>query len=80
MEWLTEIAKEYGLFVALVCYVLLDSRQRENRYIERENLYVEREKEHIEIIKSVKDIKEDVEEIKQKIAIKERITCLILLF
>lgn len=60
MEWLTEIAKEYGLFVALVVYVLFDSRQRENRYIERE-------KEHISIIKSIKEIKEDLKDIKNKV-------------
>lgn len=33
MEWLQQIAKEYGLFTALVAYVLWDSRQREIRYI-----------------------------------------------
>lgn len=33
MDWLFKIAKEYGLFVTLVCYVLWDSRGREARYI-----------------------------------------------
>lgn len=60
MEWLIEIGKEYGLFVALVVYVLYDSRQRENRYIERE-------KEYIGIIATVKAIKDDVVEIKDRI-------------
>lgn len=33
MDWLINIAKEYGLFVALVVYVLWDSRQRELKYL-----------------------------------------------
>lgn len=33
MEWLVQVAKEYGLFVALVVYNLWDSRQREFKYI-----------------------------------------------
>lgn len=33
MELLFQVAKEYGLFVALVMYVIWDSRQRESRYI-----------------------------------------------
>ena len=34
MEWLVEIGKEYGLFVALVVYVLWANQKREERYIE----------------------------------------------
>ncbi len=33
MEWITAVAEQYGLFVALVVYVIWDSRQRETRYI-----------------------------------------------
>ena len=33
MEWLVEIGKEYGLFVALVVYVLFENKKREERYI-----------------------------------------------
>lgn len=33
MDWLSQVAQEYGLFVALVVYVIWDSRQREVRYI-----------------------------------------------
>jgi hypothetical protein len=33
MDWLVEISKEYGLFVALVVYVLLENKKREERYI-----------------------------------------------
>lgn len=33
MDWLIQIAKDYGLFVALVVYVLWDSRQRELKYL-----------------------------------------------
>lgn len=34
MDFLIGIAKEYGLFVALVVYVLWTNRERENKYIE----------------------------------------------
>jgi hypothetical protein len=34
MDWLTEIGKEYGLFVALVVYVLWENQKREERYIQ----------------------------------------------
>ena len=33
MDWIMQIAKEYGLFVALVAYVIWDSRERELRYL-----------------------------------------------
>ena len=57
MDWILNVAKDYGLFVALVVYVLYDSRQRENRYIVREQKY-------IAIIESIKGIKKDIQEIK----------------
>ena len=34
MDWLAEIGKEYGLFVALVVYVLWENQKREERYIQ----------------------------------------------
>jgi hypothetical protein len=33
MDWLLQIAQEYGLFVALVIYVLYENKKREERYI-----------------------------------------------
>jgi hypothetical protein len=33
MDWLINIAQEYGLFVALVIYVLYENKRREERYI-----------------------------------------------
>lgn len=33
MEWLSNIANDYGLFVALVAFVIWDSRQRERRLL-----------------------------------------------
>lgn len=33
MDWLVDIGKEYGLFVALVVYVLWANQKREERYI-----------------------------------------------
>jgi hypothetical protein len=57
MEWLANVAKEYGLFVALVTYVLWDSRQREQKYIN----VIEK------LSDSFREIKADVTVIKQKI-------------
>jgi hypothetical protein len=57
VDWLVTLAKEYSLFVALVAYVLYDSRQRENRYILREQKY-------IKIIGSIESIKKDLQDIK----------------
>lgn len=34
MDWLVNIAQEYGLFVALVIYVLYENKRREERYIQ----------------------------------------------
>lgn len=57
MEILAQIAQQYGLFVALVVYVIWDSRGREHRYLGViDNLS--------EKFNLVEDIKEDVEEIK----------------
>ena len=54
MDWLLDIGKEYGLFVALVVYVLYENKRREERYIE--------------IIKTLSDeIKVDLAVIMQKI-------------
>lgn len=64
MDWLIAITKEYGLFVALVVYVIWDSREREKKYIDREQKY-------IAIIETIKDIKDDVLEIKNKFFGKE---------
>lgn len=33
MDWLLTVAKEYGLFVALVVYVLWSNREREQKYL-----------------------------------------------
>jgi hypothetical protein len=33
VDWIIEIGKEYGLFVALVVYVLWANQKREERYI-----------------------------------------------
>jgi hypothetical protein len=54
MDWLLEIGKEYGLFVALVVYVLWENKKREERYIA--------------IIDTLsKEIKEDLATIKNKL-------------
>jgi hypothetical protein len=34
VDWIVEIGKEYGLFVALVVYVLWANQKREERYIQ----------------------------------------------
>ncbi|BAU27644.1 hypothetical protein DFP93_102108 [Aneurinibacillus soli] len=56
-EWLFKIAKEYGLFVALVVYVLWDSRQRETRLIGIID----------KLSDSFQEIKNDIELIKDKL-------------
>lgn len=66
MEWLN-LAQDYGLFVALVAYTLIDGRQRENKYIEREEKYIKREKEYIQIIKSFEGMRTDVKDIKDRL-------------
>lgn len=54
MDWLMQIGKEYGLFVALVVYVLWANQKREERYID--------------IIKTLsEEVKFDLEKIKHKL-------------
>lgn len=55
MDWLTQIAKEYGLFVALVVYVLWEGRNRELRYISIID----------KLSKSFTELKKDVEQIRK---------------
>lgn len=49
---LLSLAQEYGLFVALVAFVIWEGRNRETRYRERESVFIdetrEREKRYIE--------------------------------
>lgn len=60
MELLLQVAKEYGLFVALVVYVIWDSRQRENRYIAIIATLSEEVKERLTRIESRLNIKQVV--------------------
>jgi hypothetical protein len=53
MEILLNIAKEYGLFVALVVYVLWTTRERENRYIEVIKTLSEEVKERLAKIETI---------------------------
>lgn len=61
---LFQIVEKYGLFVALVVYVLWDQRRRESVWIEREEKY-------IGVIDKLSDsfdaIKKDVDSIKTKL-------------
>jgi hypothetical protein len=54
MEWVTQIAQEYGLFVALVVYNLWANQKREEKYIMIINTLSE-------------EIKGDLADIKKKI-------------
>lgn len=82
MEFLFEIAKQYGLFVALVVFVIWDSReqqkasrQREDAYIAeskaREDKYIEREEKYISVIQemttSIDGIQKDIASINTKL-------------
>lgn len=60
MELLLQVAKEYGLFVALVVYVIWDSRQRESRYIAIIATLSEEVKERLTRIESKLNIKQVV--------------------
>lgn len=60
MELLLQVAKEYGLFVALVVYVIWDSRQRESRYIAIISTLSEEVKERLARIESKLNIKQVV--------------------
>jgi hypothetical protein len=54
VDWILEVSKEYGLFVALVVYVLWTNQKREEQYIA--------------IIDTLsKEIKEDLATIKNKL-------------
>jgi hypothetical protein len=57
MEWLSVVAKEHGLFVALVVYVMYSNQQREKRYIS----VIE------QLSDSFQSMKNDLKEIKNKI-------------
>jgi hypothetical protein len=57
MEFLLQIAQDYGLFVALVVYVLIMNQRREERYIG----VIEK------LSKSFESIKRDISDIKNKI-------------
>jgi hypothetical protein len=39
-ETLLDIADKYGLFVALVVFILWENRKRESKYIDREERYI----------------------------------------
>jgi hypothetical protein len=41
MEIFMSLAKEYGLFVALVAWVLWTNDKREKKYIDREEKYID---------------------------------------
>lgn len=60
MELLLQVAKEYGLFVALVVYVVWDSRQREGKYITIIATLSEEVKERLARIESKLNIKRAV--------------------
>lgn len=57
MEILMELAQQYGLFVALVVYVLWTNQNRENRYINVID----------QLSDSFNEIKNDVKHIKEKL-------------
>jgi hypothetical protein len=52
MEWILQIAQEYGLFVALVIYVLFENKRREERYIGIIDMLAEEIKKDLKFIKS----------------------------
>lgn len=52
MDWLLQIAQEYGLFVALVIYVLWENKRREERYIGIIDMLAEEIKKDLKFIKS----------------------------
>lgn len=52
MDWIVEIGKEYGLFVALVVYVLWANQKREERYIQIIDTLSEEIKGDLAIIKN----------------------------
>lgn len=68
MDWLLAIAKEHGLFVALVVYVIWDGRERE-KASRLENR--KREQQYLAIIdklsKSFESLKRDVSDMKDRL-------------
>lgn len=58
-QWFFQVAKDYGLFVALVIYVLLDSRRREINYIEIID----------KLSDAFQELKHDVADIKKKLGV-----------
>lgn len=50
MQFLMETAKTYGLFVALVCWVLYENKQRETRYLNVIETLTEEVKERLRVI------------------------------
>lgn len=66
MEWITAVAEQYGLFVALVVYVIYDSRQRETRYINTIDGLSQSLGIVGEIQKDVDEIKEDIKTITRR--------------
>lgn len=55
MDWLVDITKEYGLFVALVVYVLWANQKREERYIAIIDTLSEEIKNDLAVIKNKLD-------------------------
>lgn len=81
---LITLTKEYSPFVALVIFVLWESKKREEKYQERENqfieetrkreqLYIEREERYISVIEKLSDsfeqIQKDVTDIKERLGV-----------
>lgn len=64
MEMLEQIGAEYGLFVALVVYVIWDGRQREIKYIEIINDLSNKFGIVVDIKKEVAFIRNSLEKIK----------------
>ena len=79
---LLALMKEYSPFVALVIFVLWESKKREGKYQERENQfieetrkreqrYIEREEKYIAVIEklseSFEQIQKDVTDIKERL-------------
>lgn len=53
MELFVQIASKYGLFVALVVYVLYENKQRENRYLQIIETLSEEVKERLVKLESI---------------------------
>lgn len=52
MDFLLQIAQDYGLFVALVIYVLWENKRREERYIAIIDMLAEEIKKDLKFIKN----------------------------